>query len=537
MAELKLRQQIEGKTESYITVEKEEFTIGRLPECDLYLPYFEISRYHARLVKAPDRGWLIEDMHSTNGTRLNERLLTSPQKVNHGDVIQLGHICLNVIFTDPPQPQKPVTYPLADEAMTIFRSAEELQQQWIQADDNGDRSSNHQKAIDRLKDMVDIAKSLNSAESIEAIFAQVQEIVFRNLKSIERLALLVDINDSGKLELLDAAARDISQQENITADDSWISRTICQKVFTDKLAVKTADAQRDERFVGEQSILAKGIRSALAVPLWDEHHVVGVLYGDANLSFNHYAKGGEEDLSFFSALANLVASAVQRWLLTQKLRSEANIRHRLERYHSPSVVQHIMTQGALEDGRLVPSEGEISILFADIVGFTALSEKLTPTQIAHLLNNFFEEMLQEIFHAGGTLDKFIGDCIMAFFGAPEPQPDHAERAVASAWGMLERLDRLNTCRFFPEPLQLRIAINSGKAVVGDVGSSQRVDYTVLGTTINLASRMEGICPPGEFVISEKTYSMLKRTKGLSAMGEFRFKGIDRPIQVYQTKRH
>jgi adenylate cyclase len=154
-----------------------------------------------------------------------------------------------------------------------------------------------------------------------------------------------------------------------------------------------------------------------------------------------------------------------------------------------------------------------------------------------LLNNFFEEMLQEVFHAGGTLDKFIGDCIMAFFGAPEPQPDHAERAVASAWGMLERLDRLNACRFFPEPLQLRIAINSGKAVVGDVGSSQRVDYTVLGTTINLASRMEGICPPGEFVISEKTYSMLKRTKGLSAMGEFRFKGIDRPIQVYQTKRH
>lgn len=544
MAELKLRLQIEGNTETTIVVDQEEFTIGRLPECNLHLPYSEISRYHARFVNNGSGVWLIEDMGSTNGTLLNQRPLTEAQTVNHGDIVQMGPIYINVLLNDRVQPSNTGVDNLP-EGMTILRNAKDLQQQWIQADEQGDSIGNPHKAIARLKDLVDIGKVLNSAESIEAIFSQVQEILFRDLKSMDRLALLIDVNGSGELELVNAAARDVSEQPNLAETGTWISRTICQKVFEDKVAIKTADAQMDRRFEGEESILAKGIRSALAVPLWYETNVFGVLYADANISFSHWHQGGDEDLSFFSAVANLVASAVQRWLLTQKLKNEANIRQRLERYHSPAVVQQIMAVGALEGGRLTPAEGDISILFADIVGFTAMSERLSPTQIAHLLNDFFEEMLQEIFAARGTLDKFIGDCIMAFFGAPEPQPDHAERAVAAAWGMLERLERLNATKFAHEPIQLRIAINSGKAVVGDVGSSQRVDYTVLGATINLASRMEGICPPGECVVSEATYKLLRSPSQPDAlsphsfhqMGEYRFKGIDRPVIVYQTQRH
>lgn len=176
------------------------------------------------------------------------------------------------------------------------------------------------------------------------------------------------------------------------------------------------------------------------------------------------------------------------------------------------------------------------LVVGDLVGFTALAQRLSPRQIAQLLNSFFEEMLQEVFAVGGTLDKFIGDCIMAFFGAPEPQPDHADRALRAARRMLSRLDRLNACRAFSEPLQLRIAINSGKAVVGDVGSSQRVDYTVIGTTINLASRMQHICLPGECVVSEATFARLARKQCLVEMKDYHFKGIDQPVRIYQTKR-
>jgi len=538
MAEFKLRLQVMGDVEKTVWVDRDEFTIGRLPECDLHLPFSEISRYHARFFKTEPGIWLLEDLGSTNGTQLNQNPVTSAQEIKHGDVIQVGTICLNVILTGYPHVNQinQTVLDIDDREVKVFENAKELQQKWIQADRTGEKEANYQIAINRLKDLVDIAKGLNSAVSIEAIFSRVQQVVFRNLPSIERLALLVDVKGSGQLELLDAAIRETDPQAHLATDGTWISRTICQKAFDEQAAIKTADALIDEQFDEKQSISAKGIRSALAVPLWDKHLVVGVLYADAGIDFNPWNQGGDEDLSFFSALGNIVASAVQRWLLTQKLRNEAVIRQRLERYHSPAVVQHIMAGGALEGGRLAPVEADISILFADLAGFTALSERLSPAQIAQLLNSFFEEMLKEVFAFGGTLDKFIGDCIMAFFGAPEPQPDHADRALMAARRMLARLDRLNAIGAFYEPLQLRIAINSGKAVVGDVGSSQRVDYTVLGATINLAARMQHICPLGECVVSEATFAKLTQKKGLVSMKDYQFKGIDKPVRIYQTTR-
>ncbi|MBE9251395.1 FHA domain-containing protein [Dolichospermum sp. LEGE 00240] len=538
MNQLTLLFQQEGHTEKLVLVDKDVFIIGRLPECDMVLPFEGISRNHARIVKSADHVWTIQDLGSKNGTQVNQYLITDIQELANNDVISLGKIKLLVKFKNintnsttnrflrkvNTQPQK-----------IIFRNVEQLQQHWISANTINSNNNNQNETIARLKDLVDIAKNLCAAASIEEIFFQVQQVVFRYLDSIDRLALLVKIDDSGNLELISSATRNISEQENLATDGSWISRSICQKVFAEKIAIQSADTQSDQRFSREKSILAKGIRSAMAVPLWDEHKVIGVLYADASLSSSHWESEGEEELSFFSALANIVASSVQRSLLVDKLKNEEVIRHRLERYHSPAVVQQLIAVGGSPNGRLAPRENEISILFADLVGFTAISERLTPREIAQLLNNLFEEMLKEVFLHSGTLDKYIGDCIMAFFGAPDPDPGHADRAVASAKGMLTRLKHLNANNFWQEPLQLRIAINSGKAVVGDVGSSQRVDYTALGTTINLAARMETSCSPGECVISEVTYNMLSEKSDFFDIGAYRFKGIDRSINLYQTK--
>lgn len=534
MKELNLELQINGIIEKTVAVEGDRFIIGRLIECDLQLPFSDISRHHTRLFKSASGDWLVEDMGSTNGTLLNDTPLTKPHALHQGDVINLGHrINLIVVLYDRPDTELPEIGTMP-EGVTILGKAKELHKQWIEPDTKVE--NNYEKAISRLKYLVEVAKYLNTAESIEATFDRVQQIVFRDIKNIERLALLIDFRNNGQLEVVKTAVKKSSKNQYMPADGSWIGRTICRKVFAEQVALKTADAQLDEQFDDNMSTIDKGIRTAIAVPLWDDNTVFGVLYGDAQIASREWYYGGDEDLSFFSALGNIVASSVQRWLLTQKLRSEETMRQRLERYHSPAVVQHLINTGTLINDRLPPVEREISILFADIVGFTAMSERLSPPQIARLLNNFFEEMLQEVFGEGGTLDKFIGDCIMAFFGAPEPQPDHADRAVAAALGMLDRLDKLNATRSLGEPLQLRISINSGKAVIGDVGSSKRVDYTVLGSTINLAARMEGICHPGECVLSETTYNLLRSPQGFQPLGEFRFKGIDRPINVYQTNR-
>ncbi|MGA9377525.1 MAG: adenylate/guanylate cyclase domain-containing protein [Phormidium sp.] len=538
MTELKLCIYLDNQ-ELIVPVNQEKFTIGRLPENDLHLPYFGISRCHARIIKQREGKWLIEDMGSKNGTYLNERILNTAESLAHNDWIKLGNIDARVILNDSTLPGLPkLEQPNMDEGMTIVRNVFDLKEQWIQADNLVDKVRRQETSIARLKDLVDIAQNLNSAESIEEIFLAVKKVVFRYIESMERLALLILDYDTGNLKVFNGAINEIYHSQPLPSDGSWISRSICQKVYSEKIAIQTANAQLDERFGNEISIITKDIHSVMAVPLWDENKVVGVLYADGHIPISESIQQKDEDLSFFSTLANLVASSVQRWLLTCQLRNEEKIRHRLERYHSPAVVQQMMKTGNLLDTRLIPKESEISIMFADIVGFTALSEKLSPAKIAELLNAFFEEMLQEVFAEGGTLDKFIGDCIMAFFGAPEPQQDHAERAFRSGKGMLARLAKMNVNKELFHPLQLRIAINSGKAVVGDVGSTLRVDYTVLGSTINLASRMESICPPGKLIVSDATYKMLQSSQRLELeeMGEYRFKGIDLPIPIYVTNK-
>jgi len=547
--ELTLQIYIEGSPEQTLEVAQDQFILGRLPECDLYLPYSEVSRRHCQFRRLAQGKWRVEDLDSTNGTLLNQSRLYQPALIKDSDIIQVGNVTIKVKLATTNAPQSSATKNSGNghtEVQTILRNAEELTQLWIEGNQGQvkDPLSTEHIAHARLQYIVEIAKGLNSAESIEAIFAQVENVIFQELHNVERLALLIDVEGSGNLELYKAAARQLHQQTQGTYyrqelsdlyKGDWISRSICDKVFQEKVAIKTKNAQVDQRFSEQKSIVMKGIGGALAVPLWNEKKVVGVLYADAAIGFDRLDPNQDQDLSFFSTIANLVASSVQRWLLTRRLQEQERIRQRLERYHSPAVVQQLITFGAMEDSLLTPIEADVTVLFADIVGFTALSEQLSPEELAELLNRFFEEMLKPLFASGGTLDKFIGDCIMAFFGAPEPQSDHADRAVKVAKAMLERLEQMNKDKVLSHSLELRIAINSGKAVVGDVGSSQRVDYTVLGGTVNLASRLEAVCRPGECVISEETYNRLKHQKAFTPIGTSNFKGIDRPITVYRAQ--
>jgi adenylate cyclase len=156
--------------------------------------------------------------------------------------------------------------------------------------------------------------------------------------------------------------------------------------------------------------------------------------------------------------------------------------------------------------------------------------------VAEILEGYFTHSVEAIFAAGGTLDKFIGDCVMAFFGAPMPQADHALRGVRAAVEIQRALRRWNADRRergLP-PVVARIAVNSGPVVVGDIGSNRRVDYTVLGNTVNVAARLEeAVAGPGEVVVGAETYRLLGGQIPAENLGEVQLKGLQQKIAAYR----
>ncbi len=204
----------------------------------------------------------------------------------------------------------------------------------------------------------------------------------------------------------------------------------------------------------------------------------------------------------------------------------------LRRYLSPQIAESIVTRGA-ELG--ATRRDELSIVFVDIRGFTALSEQSEPEEVAASLNGFLTAMTEIVFEFGGTLDKYVGDAIMVFFNDPLPQDDHAERAVLMALKMRVVLDEL--CRRLSRAalgeITAGIGISTGYVTVGNFGSPNRMEYTVIGNHVNLASRLADEAAPGEILVSERTLALLPDDLVIAEpAGERTLKGVSRPIRLF-----
>jgi adenylate cyclase len=204
-------------------------------------------------------------------------------------------------------------------------------------------------------------------------------------------------------------------------------------------------------------------------------------------------------------------------------------------YLSPAVIESIIEDPSLL--RLGGQKREITSFFSDVAGFTAISEALSPEELVSLLNEYLGEMTGIILSAGGTLDKYEGDAIIAFWNAPLDQPDHALRACRSALLCQKRLADLQT-RFtdrIGRPLLMRIGVNTGPAVVGNMGSSRRFDYTAMGDTINLASRLEGACKHYKvpILVGEETFVRVKEDIVARLVDTIRVVGKTNPVSVYE----
>ncbi len=204
------------------------------------------------------------------------------------------------------------------------------------------------------------------------------------------------------------------------------------------------------------------------------------------------------------------------------------------KYVSGTVLDTIMQNP--DAVKLGGEEREMTVFFSDIRGFTTISERTTPTELVRILNEYFTAMTSEVLRTGGVVDKYIGDAIMAFWGAPAHDPDHADHAMDAALAMIEKLKILNKkLRAQGDPeIAIGIGLYTGRAVVGNVGSNDRFDYTVIGDTVNAASRLEGLNKEykTQIIISETVKAKLKKEYDLVCLGSSKVKGRTEPINIY-----
>lgn len=213
-----------------------------------------------------------------------------------------------------------------------------------------------------------------------------------------------------------------------------------------------------------------------------------------------------------------------------------SLSHKLAKYLSPQVWQSIFT--GERDVRLETQRKRLTIFFSDIKGFTELSEEMEPEGLTDLLNNYFNEMSQIALKYGGTIDKFIGDSIMIFFGDPTSRgaKEDTIACVSMAIEMRKHMKILRQkwqSKGIKTPLQIRIGISTGFSTVGNFGAENRMDYTIIGKEVNLASRLEALCEPGEILVSYETFALIKDKVMCRDKGEITVKGFARPVPIYQ----
>lgn len=542
-----LRYSVDGQDRK-IEVPRGNLIIGRAPDCNLVLTQPGISRHHCKISFEGNQHY-IEDLQSKNGTRVNN-VYVNRTKLKPGDIIRVAEFMVKFGPEDtgsqsgskPSNTDQMVLLSenkeLQTEAGTIIRRVNEFQDILKQYDKKRETEQTvHPREEDSRRIMtvlIEVAKTLIAVKDLDRIIESLMNLIFEYLPADRGFLML--LTEEGELVPQVVKHRDPSASDNIE-----ISKTIAVKALHEKMAILTTDAQVDPRFSAGDSIRFLGIKSAMCVPLFHKEKTEGIIYLDSPTSAAMFS---DNDLDLLIAMANFATVGIEQAQLNKKIEQESSIRQRLARYHSPSIVdkivQDIASDKPAEAFHLSVVEREVTVLFADIVGFTPLAERLPPNQIATLLNEYFSEMTNIIFRNEGTLDKFIGDAIMAIFGAPNPSDNHPFRAVKTALEMLRQLQVINKRRAMDRRFAIRIGVNTGRAVAGDIGSLDRMEYTVLGNTVNLASRIESMaCKPNQVVVGEKTYLAVKDRFLSENLGPIQLKGIREKTNVFRilSERH
>lgn len=375
---------------------------------------------------------------------------------------------------------------------------------------------------ERLRFSHELSREIALERDLTSLLNKILISVFRLIRADRGVIFLKD--GTGQLVIGASLRRDGS------GDAISVSSTILEHVMKERATVLTHDAAMDFAGSKGKSMILNRISSAIVAPLLHNDELLGVLWLDSETLAQFQAR----DLDLVSAIAAQAAMFIEISILGKKVEQEIVARERFSRLLSPNVAEKVLS------GEMVIKRGgqgvDCTVFNSDIRGFTPMSERLTPEELVEILNEYFELMVESIFKFEGTLDKFMGDGIMALWGAPVAHPDDAFRAVSSAIEQMRLLEEFNALRAStPDhiPLQIGVGIHTGKVVAGYIGSSKALSYTVIGDTANTSARLCGIAGPGQILVSDETLQQLGGRFEYRELPAAQLKGKEKLFKVYE----
>ncbi|MFZ1700006.1 MAG: adenylate/guanylate cyclase domain-containing protein [Pyrinomonadaceae bacterium] len=553
-----------GHIWTFELVQGRTVSIGRAKENDIVLNDRRVSRKHA-FILSDGTGFKVVDGYVEGGQLL--------RSVNHvfvngdvhlekalavGDEIVIGESRLDFHKAKLPSVGSIDLSPLS--SGTIERVAQKSQN--VNFDDSplghtqvqmsvneiigGSSNMSMESAVatpDEIKDLrrkakfldllFEMSKTLGTVLDLEEIFEKATDLIFRGTPADRVVALLVDetgeFGNENELYQVGARTRDASIEK--FTEKLPVSRTITKRVLADGVAILSQDAKTDEQFQGAESIVSQGVRSTICAPLITQSGTHGVLYADR---LDPFAAFRADHLELISAVGAQTAVTVETVKAHKRLAREEVARANYSRFMPEYVVKQLLENP--DSFRLGGVSQTITVLFADIRGFTSIAENENPETVVGMLNHYFSAMSEIIFGHGGTLDKYIGDGLMALFGAPTATPEDAQNALRAAVAMQKRLVELRT--ELQEHGFARIAVgiglHTGVATVGYIGSERRSEYTAIGDTVNLASRLESNTTGGQILISDATATAAGSIFPLIRREPIMVKNRKQPVELFEV---
>lgn len=524
-------------------------TIGRAPDNSVVLDDPRASRYHAHIKYGEDGSYTIVDGNVVNGQvrRSANKVFVNGEPhyeylLKNGDRVTIGASTMRfeqkaeertteVRYDDKPLGHTQLLISANDVMSTVLHAKPE---DTMPAPARDKVLEALQRKANILSALYEMSKTLGSVFDLDAIFAKATDVIFRSTPADRVVALLVEGDGTGNpedQELNPIAMRARDQKLNDHARKLSIGRTITRKVMRDRVALLSQDAASDEQFAGVDSIVSQGVRSTICAPLVSESRVYGAIYADR---LDPFAAFKPDDLELISAVAAQTAIAVENARAHERLAREEVARANYSRFLPEYVVKQMLDNP--ESFKLGGVNQTITILFADIRGFTRISEHSPPERIVGLLNRYFSAMTDIIFAHGGTLDKYLGDGLMALFGAPTATPEDANNALNAAVAMQRRILGINMelhSEGFPE-LGVGIGLHSGEVTVGYIGSERRSEYTAIGDTVNTAARLESNALGGQILISDATAKAAHSRYKLKPREPITVKNRTQPVVLWEV---